>query len=517
MRLPLVAEEISIPAPPPRDTAPPRPTRKLAPGVYLVHGARNAAIYDLNKKEVLWIERDALLALERGDPVVGDLASRTGLGIAAIPGASPGTDEALPLARRRTLDFLWIELTEGCNLACGHCYASSGGEHRTVLSTEGYGRVLDQAKELGCQTVQLTGGEPLVHPDLLALVDRARGHGLDVEIYSNLALLGDALADALAARGVRLATSFYSDRAEDHEALTRVAGSFEQTCAGMRRALSRRIPLRVGVVLQGEGRARRAETTAFLATLGVVPAAITFDEIRPEGRGTKDAPPPGPPPAEKDTCRTSEERSYRRPLAVTPDGRVRGGNCWGGELDVNARGEVTPCIFERKLALGRVGADGEGFARIASGDGARSLWSIALEDCRVCRDCEFRYSCFDCRFLAYRTSGGDLYAKPPGCTYDPYRGRYGGEGAVSDRVPRRRRELVVEEVEDGLVVLDEKKGDAHALNATAAAIFELLDGTRDLAALARFIAGTTGASEERVLADVKRAIDELAAKGLLEA
>lgn len=508
-----------VPPPPPRTTPLPRATRRLADGIYLVFGARNAAVYDLNRGEVHWIEREALEAAERGEATLEQLFA-AGFARASIPEAlklalslsHEGLEEALPIARSRSLRFLWIELTSGCNLTCGHCYASSGGGHRTALSTEGYGRLISDAASLGCETIQFTGGEPLLHPDLLALIDHARGLGIEVEIYSNLTLVSSELASELAARNVRLATSFYSDRASDHEAVTRVQGSFDATVSGIKNALACGLEVRVGVILQGAGYERREQTLAFLVQLGVPKDAIRFDQVRPEGRGLATAAKPAAPGGQRDSCSQAPERRYVRYLQVQ-SGAVRGTNCWGGELNVTARGEVVPCIFERKLAVGTVGAEGTGLTALATGDRAASIWSIALEDCRVCRDCEFRYSCFDCRFLAFRATG-DLYAKPPGCSYDPYTGRY-QELSMPETAPRRRENLITEELEGSLVVLDEAKGEAHTLNATAAAVFELLDGHRDLGSIAQCIAAVTGAPLEAVTEDVQSVVRDLVARGLI--
>ena len=46
------------------------------------------------------------------------------------------------------------------------------------------------------------------------------------------------------------------------------------------------------------------------------------------------------------------------------------------------------------------------------------IGSITKDQIAVCRDCEFRYICTDCR--AFTASPGDLYSKPAKCSYDPY-------------------------------------------------------------------------------------------------
>jgi radical SAM protein with 4Fe4S-binding SPASM domain len=54
--------------------------------------------------------------------------------------------------------------------------------------------------------------------------------------------------------------------------------------------------------------------------------------------------------------------------------------------------------------------------------GFRDRWSVTKDSVGVCRDCEFRYICTDCR--AY-TDGGDPLGKPAKCTYDPYTATWG--------------------------------------------------------------------------------------------
>ncbi len=45
-------------------------------------------------------------------------------------------------------------------------------------------------------------------------------------------------------------------------------------------------------------------------------------------------------------------------------------------------------------------------------------WSITKDQITICKDCEFRYSCTDCR--AYIENPDDMHSKPLKCGYDPY-------------------------------------------------------------------------------------------------
>lgn len=48
----------------------------------------------------------------------------------------------------------------------------------------------------------------------------------------------------------------------------------------------------------------------------------------------------------------------------------------------------------------------------------QSLWNISKDSVEVCRDCEFRYICTDCRVFV--SNKADQYSKPAKCRYDPY-------------------------------------------------------------------------------------------------
>jgi hypothetical protein len=75
--------------------------------------------------------------------------------------------------------------------------------------------------------------------------------------------------------------------------------------------------------------------------------------------------------------------------------------------------------------------------------------------------------------------------------------------------------LDVNEVKDGLVVYDPAQDRVHYLNATAAVVFTLCDGTQDTAAIADVVAKTYNLDEAPV-ADVEACVLQLADEGLLQ-
>jgi radical SAM protein with 4Fe4S-binding SPASM domain len=98
---------------------------------------------------------------------------------------------------RRPVTCIW-EITGACELRCVHCATGAGVRGPRELSFEqACGLIADLAR-LGCRTLEITGGEPLLRPDWDRLCRHATQAGLDVALITSGARLDEAtLARAL--------------------------------------------------------------------------------------------------------------------------------------------------------------------------------------------------------------------------------------------------------------------------------------------------------------------------------
>jgi MoaA/NifB/PqqE/SkfB family radical SAM enzyme len=158
-------------------------------------------------------------------------------------------DEAgLWKGRRPLLTWLDIELTERCNNDCVHCSINrpSGDSEarRREMGTAEIQRLLESAAGLGCLSVRLTGGEPLLRDDFADIYLFARKLGLRTMIFTNATLITPKLADLLARVPPRepVEVSVYGLEPETHEAVTRTSGSFDGARRGLGLLAERRIP-----------------------------------------------------------------------------------------------------------------------------------------------------------------------------------------------------------------------------------------------------------------------------------
>lgn len=95
-------------------------------------------------------------------------------------------------------EVLTFAITLNCNLHCDHCWVNASPENTCQnVSTSTIKQIIDEFSELGGTAIRLTGGEPLLHPDWLALLEWADKSGLQVLLQSNGILFNDNNVQAL--------------------------------------------------------------------------------------------------------------------------------------------------------------------------------------------------------------------------------------------------------------------------------------------------------------------------------
>lgn len=143
---------------------------------------------------------------------------------------------------QRDIHYLRISVTDRCNLRCVYCMPEEGVEclsHDAILTYEQIVRLVEQFAALGVRNIRLTGGEPLVRPQLHKLVAAIRAIPAieTITVTTNGTLLPQQLPDLLAAgiNGVNLSLDTL-DR-QQFAAITR-RDRLSEALAGLEAALA---------------------------------------------------------------------------------------------------------------------------------------------------------------------------------------------------------------------------------------------------------------------------------------
>jgi SynChlorMet cassette radical SAM/SPASM protein ScmF len=140
-----------------------------------------------------------------------------------------GASETPPLSE------IYLYLAGTCNLRCRHCWIDPGfgTESQRFLPWSELRKIFVQAQELGLRAVKLTGGEPLMHPEILDILRGLHQMGLKLRMESNGTLIGDRQAEVLRETGTDVSISLDGPTAELHDSLRGVPGAFDRALRGV--------------------------------------------------------------------------------------------------------------------------------------------------------------------------------------------------------------------------------------------------------------------------------------------
>lgn len=147
-----------------------------------------------------------------------------------------------------------FELTYNCSEKCVHCYnpgatrndnEQSHRADRQELQLEDYKRIIDDLDEAGLMKVCLSGGDPFSKPIVWDIIEYLYHKEIAFDIFTNgQMLIYDE--ERLANYYPRLVgVSIYSGIAEDHDAITRVKGSWERSIHVAKRLSELAVPMNI--------------------------------------------------------------------------------------------------------------------------------------------------------------------------------------------------------------------------------------------------------------------------------
>lgn len=129
---------------------------------------------------------------------------------------------------------IW-NLIRRCNLTCKHCYSiSANSNFKGELSRQEIFKVMDDLKSFGVPVLILSGGEPLLHPDIFDISRHAKEMGFYVGLSSNGTLIDKNKIAAIAAVGYDYVGISLDGMEENHDNFRRQPGAFTKSLRGIR-------------------------------------------------------------------------------------------------------------------------------------------------------------------------------------------------------------------------------------------------------------------------------------------
>jgi radical SAM protein with 4Fe4S-binding SPASM domain len=129
---------------------------------------------------------------------------------------------------------IW-NLIRRCNLTCKHCYSiSADRDFPGELSIAEVFTVMDDLKAFGVPVLILSGGEPLLRPDIFEISARAKAMGFYVGLSTNGTLIDDSNVEHIATVGYDYVGISIDGLRATHDRFRRLQGAFDASMRGIR-------------------------------------------------------------------------------------------------------------------------------------------------------------------------------------------------------------------------------------------------------------------------------------------
>ncbi len=191
---------------------------------------------------------------------------------------------------RWSLNQIYFYLTAGCNLACRHCWLAPGfdmdGSKYPVLPIDLFEAAIREAKPLGLSSVKLTGGEPLLHPQIMQLLEIIRREKLALTIETNGLLCTEAMAKEIAKSPDRfVSVSIDGADTATHEWVRGVPGSFDKACQAVRNLAAADTAPQVIMTIMRDNADQVDAVVRMAEDLGA--SSVKFNIVQPTARGER--------------------------------------------------------------------------------------------------------------------------------------------------------------------------------------------------------------------------------------
>ena len=341
------------------------------------------------------------------------------------------------------LRLLAWEVTRTCNLSCVHCRAAAIDKpYANEFSTQDCLGLLDEVVSFASPIIILTGGEPLLRPDIFEIAAYGTAKGLRVVLATNGTLLDGETSRRLRDSGIqRVSISIDGATAETHDRFRQMEGAFAGALRGMAFLKEAGLEFQINTTISRVNLEELPAIQNLAVELGAVAHHIFL--LVPTGRA-KDFREQEIDAADyertlhwfydqrrrvplqlKATCaphyqRIMRERAKADGETITVkthglDAVSRG--CLGGSsfLFVSHVGQVQPCGYleldcgnVRQTRLGEIYRSSSLLQKLRNVDRYRGK----------CGVCEYRKVCGGCRARAFEATGDYLEAEPL-CAYAP--------------------------------------------------------------------------------------------------
>lgn len=298
-----------------------------------------------------------------------------------------------------------IEVTDKCNFECIHCYRDCGPKEEHFVDCDKLEKALSYLNDKGLRIVEITGGEPLMHPEIKRIISFCVKKFDIVALITNGYLLNEDFIDyfeePLKEKKLFVSVSLNSFDHEFNDRFTGKKGSWEHARNALKLLGKVGALSRFSMNVIPDNMDHLEKTVEFAKQSGA--SIFTFSPIMPFGRGINIdwSTVPKEKYAEFDRVQNQIVKKYGRFIFTIPDEymlTIKNGHCGAGQSSfaLSPQGYLRPCVTcsETLFNFGNIFKDS--VERVLNNKISMCLDTVEAPGSKTCSDCRYENFCNRC-------------------------------------------------------------------------------------------------------------------------
>lgn len=309
------------------------------------------------------------------------------------------------LPQNYSIKKLFVELTNKCNFNCLFCsevdsrvfrktgckkWASKGKS----IDLDMWKDVIYQVKKIGCNHIAFIGGEPLLNIDSLEeLAKYVKEIGIEeLSLYTNGSVIDSQIINILKQYNIRLIIQILGATELSYHKISGRKGMCEIVYNNINLINSEGIDFDILFLVNKHN---EDEVNKVVEIVTKFNSKFILDFIYPKPNNEFFSP-------KYFSLTYDKKKCFSKVYINNFCSNEKYHNCFGYQLAVTMCGDILPCIMTRKLVLGNIRSNT--IVDVLSTKKSKNLKKLTKDKIEGCKNCSYRYGCFDCRALEMSAS-----------------------------------------------------------------------------------------------------------------
>jgi radical SAM additional 4Fe4S-binding domain len=394
---------------------------------HIVDGHEKGCIYNLISGDMISIDNNklnVLLDCEKNIPIdlipnvdinfINELES-LGLGMfydkpVYIDRLSTDIPDALEVVvpMNYRINSFYIEIENKCNLDCVFCNKNDDTLFRKtgckrwkissgILDINNWKNVIDQVSKLSCNQIVFIGGEPLLNFEYLSnLVPYIKEHKIsNILLYTNGTLINDEIIEFIKKYNIHLNIQLLSDNEITYEEITGKKGLENIVYNNICKINSSNINYKLSFLVN-KFNENQVDSTLRKYNPIIGNKKFELDFLYPIPQNNFYS-------KKYFNLLYDKKKTFSKIYMESYSYLKKYHPCYANKLAITLDGNLIPCIMSRKLVLGNI--RDSNIVSILKDSQFNYLEKLTKDKIAHCKNCAYRYGCFDCRALEMAATG----------------------------------------------------------------------------------------------------------------